>query len=46
MCEWACRQCGEAYLSNPPETGLCTACQQQDEQPGNAAAEEAGSEHD
>jgi hypothetical protein len=31
MCEWACQGCGEAYLSNPPEIGLCTACQQDDQ---------------
>jgi hypothetical protein len=46
MCEWACRRCGEAYLSNPPEDGLCTACQQQDEQTANAAAGEADSDDD
>jgi hypothetical protein len=32
MCIWACQRCGEAYFANPPETGLCTACQQEDEQ--------------
>jgi hypothetical protein len=32
MCIWACQRCGEAYFASPPETGLCTACQQDDEQ--------------
>jgi hypothetical protein len=44
MCEWACQRCGEAYLSNPPETGLCTARQQDDEQ--NQDAEEVTGDDD
>ena len=47
MCEWACQRCGEAYLSNPPETGLCTACQQEDEQhEQDQGAEEVASDDD
>ncbi len=44
MCEWACQRCREAYLSNPPETGLCTACPQNDEQ--DEDAEEVTGEDD
>jgi hypothetical protein len=32
MCEWACQQCREAFWGHPPESGLCTACQQENEQ--------------
>lgn len=47
MCEWACQRCGEAYLSNQPEIGLCTACQQDDEQDErNLDAEEVTGDDD
>lgn len=42
MCIWACQRCGEAYFANPPEIGLCTACQQDDEQEQDAADEVTG----
>ena len=32
MCEWACQQCGEVFYGHPPESGLCIACEQQNEQ--------------
>ncbi len=33
MCEWACQQCREAFWGNPSESGLCIACEQDNEQP-------------
>jgi len=36
MPEWACRTCGDAYFSEPPDTGLCTTCQQQHDQDHDA----------
>ena len=32
MCEWACRQCGEAFWGHPPESGICIACQDDNDQ--------------
>jgi len=29
MPRWACQDCGDAYISEPPDTGLCPTCQQQ-----------------
>jgi len=26
-CEWACRNCGDAYYGTPPDSGLCEHCQ-------------------
>ena len=42
MCIWACERCGEAYFASPPEIGLCTACQQDDEQEQDAVEEVTG----
>jgi hypothetical protein len=43
MCIQACQRCGEAYLGNPPEIGLCTACQQAEE---DAEVDEEGTDED
>jgi rubredoxin len=29
MARWACQNCGDAYISEPPDSGLCATCQQQ-----------------
>ena len=29
MEEWTCPRCGDAFFSNPPECGLCIACQEE-----------------
>ncbi len=31
MCEWACQHCRESFFGHPPESGLCIACQQDNE---------------
>ena len=42
MYEWACQQCGEAFWGHQPDSGLCIACQQENEQ---RDLEEASDEH-
>lgn len=34
---WACRDCGDAYFSEPPDTGLCTTCRQHHDKTDNSA---------
>jgi hypothetical protein len=46
MCIWACQRCGEAYFANPPETGLCTACQQEAQDEQDQHAEEVTGDDD
>jgi len=40
MCEWACLQCREAFWGHPPESGLCIACEQDNEQRDQEAPDE------
>ena len=42
MCEWACQQCGEAFWGHQPDSGLCIACEQDNEQRNQ---QEASDEH-
>jgi len=41
MCEWACQQCRDAFWGHPPESGLCIACQQDNEQPREVTSDDA-----